>query len=265
MPLPDTAVTIPIPAATVTVDDPGAEPRTAVTIHPTEVQATSLFTNSLQVSQVTGDQPAGGNEDLTVPITAQPQCAHPGRVTLFFGAPTSTDRATVEALATTAGTVGELRSAGDGAATALLLAAPAGTKPAAQSIFEQALLQTLSRTVVLPAEPIGPGARWTVTRHLRGETALTQTMHVTLAQTTPPVLKVKIDESPDNNIFRIPGSNQKLTIDSFTSAGAAQVTLDPARALPVSGSLQLQGGRSLSGGEGSKTLVQRTGFTYRWG
>ena len=114
-------------------------------------------------------------------------------------------------------------------------------------------------------EPVGAGATWTVTRTLQGETTLTQTMRVTLAAAGPrPILKTDVDESPNDDVFHIPGSAQTLTIDSFTSAGNAELTLDPAAALPTAGSLQLQGGRSLIGGPGSKTLVQRTGFAYRF-
>jgi hypothetical protein len=265
VPLPDGAVSIPVPAATVVVTDPGTEPRTAVSIHPAGVQRIRLFTNSLQVSQLAGDPASGGNRDVTVPLTAQPSCSDPLQVRLFFGAPTSTDDTTTAALSTVAGTVGGLQLRADGQVTALTLAAPPGIDAGAQSVFEQALLQTFSRLLVLPPTPIGAGARWTVTRTLRSETTLTQTMHVGLATVAAePALKADVDESPNDDVFHIPGSSQTLTINTFTSAGGADVTLDPALALPVGGALQLQGGRSLTGGAGSKTLVQRTGFTYRF-
>lgn len=262
------AVTVDIPAATVKVTDPGSEPRRLLAQRPARTQVTKLFTNSLQVSQVTGDQPSGGNRDVTLPITAQPSCSDPGDVALFFGAPTSTDPALTQSLSPEAGTVGHLRATSDGQARSITLAPPAGVAAEAQSTFEQALLQTLSRTVALPADPVGAGARWTVTRRLTGETDLTQTMTVTaktVGVSGTVELTAHVDESPDDSVFRVPGSNTQLAITSYTSEGPADVDLDAGLPLPTAGGVTLQGGRTLTGDEQGRTLVQKTGFTYRFG
>ncbi|MFC7751947.1 hypothetical protein [Tsukamurella soli] len=265
--MPADAVTVDLPSATVTVTDPGAQPRRALTLAPTRTQATTLFTNSLQVSQITGQQPSGGNRDVTVPLTAQPTCTDPTDVALYFGAPSSTDPALTHALRAEAGTVGRIRLAATGEVRSMTLNAPDGISDEAQSAFEQALLQTFTRMLPLPAEAVGAGATWTVTRHLTGETDLQQTSTVTAAAVPASGavrLTATVDESPQTSIFTVPGSDRVLTITSYTSTGPADLTLDPALPLPASGGAALQGGRTLAGDTPGQQLVQKTGLVYRF-
>lgn len=263
--LPDHTVDIEIPAAKTTLDDAGTGTRTALAVRPTRVATTRLFTNSLQVSQVSGEQPSGGNRDVTLPLTTQPSCADPLDVYVFFGAPTSTDGPMTQALKVEDGTVGQVRLTPTGEVRSFRIAAPEGVAAEAQTTFEQALIQTFSRLVPLPSEPVAPGATWTVTRSVRADSTLTQTMKVTLRGTAErPVLEATVDESPDDSLFRVPGSNQTLTIESFTSAGNGAVTIDPTAAFPIAGGIQLEGGRTLVGDDAAKKLTQKTGSIYRW-
>lgn len=263
--LPGHAVTVDVPQAKVVLDSPGTGATRAVTVRPTAVAEYSLFTNSLQVSQVAGEQPSGGNRDVTLPFTAQPACADPLDVYLFFGAPTSTDAATTKALEVEAGSVARVHLTPSGEVRSFTLAAPPGVSSEAQSAFEQALLQTFLRLVPLPAEPVGPGATWTATRAIRSDSKLTQTMRVTLGGTAErPELAAKVDESPDDSVFRVPGSDTTLTIESYTSEGNGTIAIDPARAFGQGG-VQLEGGRTLVGDDPAKKLTQKTGSVYRFG
>ncbi|GAB3127691.1 hypothetical protein GCM10027289_05530 [Tsukamurella serpentis] len=261
----DGAVTVDVPQATVTLDSPGAGPRRTLALRPTAIGEYSLFTNSLQVSQVTGEQPSGGNRDVTLAFTAQPTCADPLDVVLYFRAPTSTDATMTKALEPEAGTVGRVRLAPTGEVRSFRIAAPQGISSEAQSTFEQALLQTFLRLVPMPAEPVAIGAKWSVTRNIRADSTLTQTMQVTLAGSLDaPQLQANVDESPDDSVFRVPGSEQQLTIESFTSAGRGTLDMDPALAFGQGG-VQLEGGRTLIGDDAAKKLTQRTGSVYKFG
>ncbi|BDH58029.1 hypothetical protein [Tsukamurella sp. PLM1] len=263
--LPAGAVTVDVPQATVVLGDPGTGERRALAVRPTAVAEYGLFTNTLQVSQVAGEQPSGGNRDVTLPMSAQPTCADPLDVYLFFGAPRSTDTAMTKALEPAAGTVGRARLAPSGEVRSFTIAAPAGIAAEAQATFEQALLQTFLRLVPLPAEPVGAGATWTATRGIRADSTLTQTMRVTLAGTVgAPELKAEVEESPDDSVFRVPGSDQVLTIESFTSEGSGTIAVDPAKAFGQGG-VQLEGGRTLLGDDPGRKLVQKTGSVYRFG
>ncbi|WP_148281545.1 hypothetical protein [Tsukamurella sp. 1534] len=263
--LPGHAVTIDVPQASITVDDPGTGERRAPAMRPTAVGQAKLFTNTLQVSQVAGEQPSGGNRDVTLPLTSQPSCADPLDVYLFFDAPSSTDTALTTALEPEAGQVGRVRLAPTGEVRSFTIAAPAGVSAEAQGAFEQALLQTFLRLVPVPAEPVGTGATWTATRKIRADSNLTQTMKVTLAGTPErPELSATVDEEPDDSLFRVPGSDRTLTIESFTSAGKGTATIDPARAFPVDGGVQLEGGRTLAGDDAARKLTQKTGSIYRF-
>lgn len=263
--LPSHAVTVDVPQATVVLDSPGTGAPRALTVRPTAVAEYALFTNSLQVSQVAGEQPTGGNRDVTLPLVAQPACADPLDVYLFFDAPRSTDAATTKALDVEAGSVARVKLAASGEVRSFTLAAPPGVSAEAQSAFEQALLQTFLRLVPLPSEPVAPGATWTVTRSIRADSTLTQTMRVTLGGTVlRPELKAKVDESPDDSVFRVPGSGSTLTIESYTSEGNGTIEIDPARAFGQGG-VQLEGGRTLVGDDPAKKLTQKTGSVYRFG
>lgn len=263
--LPSHAVTVDVPQATITLDAPGAGTPRALAVRPTAVAEYALFTNSLQVSQVAGEQPSGGNRDVTLPMAAQPACADPLEVYLYFGAPTSTDPATAKALEVEEGSVALVRLTDGGQVRSFTLAAPPGVAAEAQSAFEQALLQTFLRLIPLPAQPVGIGATWTATRSIRAESTLTQTMHVTLAGTVDkPELKAKVEESPDDSVFRVPGSDRTLTIESYSSEGGGSIEIDPARAFGQGG-VQLQGGRTLVGDDPARKLTQRTGSVYRFG
>ncbi|TWS19699.1 hypothetical protein FK529_11090 [Tsukamurella asaccharolytica] len=263
--LPGHAVTIDVPPATIALDSPGTGAARPLAVRPTAVAEYALFTNSLQVSQVAGEQPSGGNRDVTLPLTAQPACADPLEVYLFFDAPQSTDAATTKALEVEAGSVALVTLAASGEVRSFTLAAPPGVSSEAQTAFEQALLQTFLRLIPLPAEPVAPGATWTVTRSIRADSTLTQTMQVTLGGTLErPELKARVDESPDDSVFRVPGSGSTLTIESYTSEGNGTVELDPARAF-AQGGVQLEGGRTLIGDDPAKKLTQKTGSVYRFG
>ncbi len=262
--LPDHAVTVDVPQARIVLGSPGDGAARALSVRPTAVAEYSLFTNSLQVSQVAGEQPSGGNRDVTLPMTAQPSCADPLEVHLFFGAPRSTDPATTKALEVEEGSVARVRLTAGGEVRSFTLAAPPGIAPEAQATFEQALLQTFLRLVPLPAEPVAPGATWTVTRAIRAETSLTQTIRVSLGGTVErPELKARIDEAPDDSVFRVPGSESTLTIESYTSEGFGTITVDPALAFGRGG-VQLEGGRTLVGDDPGRKLTQKTGSVYRF-
>ncbi|WP_336671364.1 hypothetical protein [Tsukamurella sp. USMM236] len=263
--LPSHAVTVDVPQAKVVLDSPGTGAPRALTVRPTAVAEYALFTNSLQVSQVGTEPPSGGNRDVTLPLVAQPTCADPLDVYLFFAAPRSTDAAITQALEVEAGSVARVKLAPSGEVRSFTLAAPPGLSAEAQSTFEQALLQTFLRLVPLPAEPVAPGATWTVTRSIRADSTLTQTMQVTLGGTVErPELKAKVDESPDDSVFRVPGSGTTLTIESYTSEGNGTIEIDPARAFGQGG-VQLEGGRTLLGDDPAKKLTQKTGSVYRFG
>ncbi|NMD58341.1 MULTISPECIES: hypothetical protein [Tsukamurella] len=263
--LPGHAVTVDVPQAKVVLDSPGEGAPRPLTVRPTAVAEYALFTNSLQVSQVAGEQPSGGNRDVTLPLAAQPACADPLDVYLFFSAPRSTDPATTKALEVEDGSVARVKLAASGEVRSFTLAAPPDASSEAQGAFEQALLQTFLRLIPLPAEPVAPGATWTVTRSIRADSTLTQTMRVTLGGTVErPELKAKVDESPVDSVFRVPGSDSTLTIESFTSEGNGTVDIDPARAFGQGG-VQLEGGRTLVGDDPAKKLTQKTGSVYRFG
>ncbi|GAA1001905.1 hypothetical protein GCM10009551_074560 [Nocardiopsis tropica] len=263
--LPANATTIDVPQATVTVDAPGSGDRRTVAVNPTRTSASTLFTNSLQVSMVANDPPSGGNRDVTLPIVAQPSCADPLESTLYFGAPTSTDAGMTKALAPQDGQIARMKLTPGGEVRSFTIAAPPGIATEAQAAFEQALLQTFLRAIPLPAEPVGAGATWTAIRKIRADSDLTQTMKVSLGGTVErPAVTAVIDEEPDGSVFRVPGSNTTLTIESYTSAGNGSATLDPALAVPVDGGVQLEGGRTLVGDDPARKLTQKTGSVYRW-
>lgn len=148
----------------------------------------------------------------------------------------------------------------------LRISPPEDAGSAARLAVEQSLVQALQRSVPLPTEPVGDGARWTVQRTIESSVTLTQTMQVELVGLDGDrvELEVSVEEEPVDDVFRIPGSDETLRIARYSMSGSGKLTVDLARAMPVRGDLTLSGARELVGADPAMPVIQQTGFTLTW-
>ncbi|MGJ0120876.1 hypothetical protein ACQ7HM_16870 [Williamsia sp. MIQD14] len=259
---------LPVPPAAVEVLDSGAAPLIAPVGSPTttSAQQVRLVTTSSSTSLSQGQAPSDDAQTVDLPITAQVLCGDPTDIELTLGAASSPSPDLSASLAAVRGSRAGLAVAAGSVPIALRIVPAAGADDAARSAIEQTLVQALQRSVTLPRDPIGVGARWRSVRTITGAATLRQTITSTLRARTGSTLQidVTVDEEPVNAVFTIPGSDQTLTIASYSMAGAGSMTLDLSRGLPMSGELSIDGGRSLVGSDAARPLVQKTGVDIRW-
>jgi len=260
---------LPVPPAQVTVLNPGADPRSPVAYQPdrTTPQQVTLTATSALNSSAGPDGPQSDTTSVTMPLTARAHCVDASDVEMTLGTPTSPDpdldaslRATKESQAGMA--------MGPGAAPISLRILPAkDANDAARQAIESSLVGSLQRSVTVPTDvPLGAGAQWRTERTVDSGTQVKQTITATLRSRDGDRLHIdfSIDESPLNSVFAIPGSTQTLTIDTYTMTGNGSVVIDLGRGLPVAGSLTISGGRTLSGDDPTKPLIQQMSFTENW-
>ncbi|WP_235456712.1 hypothetical protein [Williamsia sp. Leaf354] len=259
---------LPVPPATVEVLDAGAAPRLAPVGAPstTSAQQVRLVTTSSSTSLSQGQAPSDDAQTVDLPITAQVLCGDPTDIELTLGAASSPSPDLSRSLAAVRGSRAGLAVAAGSVPIALRIVPAAAADDTARSAIEQTLVQALQRSVTLPRDPIGVGARWRSVRTITGAATVRQTITSTLRARTGSTLAidVTVDEEPVNAVFTIPGSDQTLTIASYSMTGSGSMTLDLSRGLPVSGELTVDGGRSLVGSDPARPLVQKTGVDIRW-
>nr|MDQ2723133.1 hypothetical protein [Actinomycetota bacterium] len=169
---PAAAVTVAIPAVTVTVNNPGTGPRTALVLHATPESAQQVaLTSTSTISQTIGTGPPSdqSSPEVTLPLTARqhgPDDAATHTVGLTIGTPSSPDTTLQDALAKAVGSTSTVTVTPAGAVSQLVLDPPAALSDAGRSAAEQAQRQAIQFLPVLPGEPVGVGAVWTVSQQI---------------------------------------------------------------------------------------------------
>lgn len=140
-------------------------------------------------------------------------------------------------------TVTWVRSA-DGTVRQLSLEAPAGATDAARAAVEVTANVVSAATVVFPEDPIGVGARWTVTREFDDAVAPTRVATYELLGLTGDVATVRMESSaPEvSDTLTAPsadgGPGIALDVESYEVTGSGELTIDLRAALPVDGTTE---------------------------
>lgn len=263
---------IPVAAADVTVLDPGTGTPTVLTPRPdtTRAQTVTLTTDSLEASIAPGSdnqqQVQKTQQNLTTPITARVVCDDPTNVEFTIGTPTTADTELTPELAAIAGSPGGVTfRPGLNPQSLRLFPNDASSSPA-RSALEQSFSGAFDHAVPLPTQPVGDGATWQAVRTIVSAATIRRTTTVTLQSRVGSVvtLKVDVDETPVDSVFRIPGSSQTLSIERYSMAGTGEITVDLTSMLPTGGTIVTKGARELVGDPGSAPLLQQNEYTVTW-
>ncbi len=259
---------LPLPPAAVTLIDSGSQPTATATGSPdlTRAQSVRLVTTSSSSSVSAGQPRSDTTQTVDLPLTARTLCTDPTDVELDLGAASSPDPDLSRSLWAVRGSKAGLAVATGSVPISLRILPAAAADDAARSAIEQTLVQALQRSVTLPREPIGLGARWRAVRTLNGAATITQTITATLRERAGDTLTVDVavDEEPVDSVFTVPGSGATLTISSYTMSGTGTMIIDLARGLPRAGKLTVRGGRSLVGSDPTRPLIQQTSTDISW-
>ncbi len=267
------AVTVSVPAVTVSVTNAGAEPRTVLTgqTRPETAQQVTLTTSSA-INQAIGTNPPAdqSSPDVTLPLTATahgPSDAPTHTVGLTIGTPSSPDATLAAALAKAKGSTSNLLVGPDGAVKQLVLDPPAELSDAARSAVEQALRQAIQFALVLPSTPVGPGAGWTVSQQIDSlGLSLRQDLVFTLTQLRGSTLDldVALTQTPLTPVWTLPNDQGTLNVDSYKTAGGGTLRVDLTKPVPVDGRVQLSGDQVFSRPKDGLKLAQHVSNGVSW-
>lgn len=270
-----TEVTVPVSAVSVTVVDPGSEPRSAVRLTPPAGTAQNVvLTTRSEVYQQIDDQPQQdfSTPELTMPLAATVEQAADESsssmmVDLVLGDVTSPDKTFESSLSQIAGSGAGLTMGANGSVSALRLAPGSAVPNVGRSALEQAFYQAVYRMVAFPDEPIGVGAVWeTHQQVLSAGIAIDQVGTATLVSRDGDrvTVDVTVEQIPDQSMWELPNGQGQLTIENYTMAGEGTLTVDPAKPLPVEGRFTVTGDQMYVDPEGMTRLGQSQTDHVAW-
>ena len=238
----------PGPAPTVELLEEGSGERRVLGYAPSREPAVIAVTRSGSArTAVPGAEPRTDQtpeQTLTLEGSAEPDVDGAQRATVTVREFTSIDELRAAQFATAPGfTVTWTRSA-DGIVRELSLEAPADATDAARAGVEITANAVSDATVAWPAEPIGVGARWTVTRTIDDAVAPTRVVTYELtaldgdvatvrSETTAPEPAATLDAPAADG-----GPGVTLEVDTYEVTGSGELTVDLRAALPVDGTTE---------------------------
>ncbi len=257
-------MSLPVTPVTVTLVDPGAEPRSSLVPAYSGEQSVSLTTRTTVTQQI-DDQAVQdfSTPALTLPLTATPDG---NEVSLAIGAATSADQRLTDALTPAEGSSAGLTLTDAGAVTALTIAPADAAQDSARAAIEQALNQAVYRSISFPDGDVGVGAVWTASQQVISGVTLNQVTTATLRAREGNRLTVdlRIDQTPESTTLELPDDAGSLAIDSYTMTGSGTVELDLTKPLPVAGEVTVGGTQQYSDPEGTTLLRQDISDSLGW-
>ncbi|HMT51039.1 MAG TPA: hypothetical protein PKC36_12920, partial [Dietzia sp.] len=183
-------------------------------------------------------------QTLTVEGRSEPDVDGAQRATVTAREFTSVDELRAAQFATAPGfTVTWTRSA-DGIVRGLSLEAPAEATDAARAGVEITANAVSDATVAWPTEPIGVGARWTVTRAVDDAVAPTRVVTYRLTALDGDVATVSLEMTAPEPAATLDapaadgGPGVTLAVDAYEVTGSGELTVDLRAALPVEGTTE---------------------------
>ncbi|MCW4355470.1 hypothetical protein ONR57_19385 [Hoyosella sp. YIM 151337] len=262
---------IPVPPVTVTVEEPGAEPRQILAPDLSEgARHSTVLTVTSEVFQQLGDEPEAdlSRPAVTVPLDSEVVAAEGGEWTVTFtiGRAESRDAIVNYSLGAAEGSVAGLSIMSDGSVPELRITPNAEADDVARSTIEQALFQAVYGMVVFPQEPVGAGARWTIEQPVaQSGMEIVQRTTVTLREVsgTAALLDLEIEQQPRLPYLEVPDEG-RISVDEFDVSGGGALTVDLERPLPAEGSTSVRGTQLYSDPDTGYTARQRVSMTTGW-
>ncbi|MCB9734691.1 MAG: hypothetical protein H6745_19070 [Deltaproteobacteria bacterium] len=241
------------PSLTVTLLEPGAEPRAALRLHPTAGAAERLAVTLHVEDTLTFSGhviPRPPLDDLELALTALPKAVEADGAVAFelsvvdarADAPPAKDRVRTkvdEILARLAVTRGAAKVSATGRPLEGGLDAVAPTKDATGRVAGSYLRALQNLAVALPDEAVGAGARWRVERALPNVIpGLVTTATYTLEKREGDVLTLAmtVAATVPPGAIDFPGAPAGATLEKYDAEGSGALTLDLGHLLPTQAS-----------------------------
>lgn len=200
---------------------------------------------------------------LAQQVEADVNGAQRATVTFQELSPTTEDSGLDELLASGRGFAVTFQRAAAGAIEGVTLEAPVEARNVARQSVEQLTGALADATVILPEEPIGEGARWTVTRPVQDAVAPDLTTTYTLLRIDGNSLTVAVDgeakQTEDSlSMQAADGTTVQMQVEDYASTVSGELKVSLTEAVPFYGTLKYETTARYRGTDGRMTETSNT-------
>lgn len=261
-------VTLPIPSTELTLLDPGAEPRTTLGGPLPDAASSEVpVFSSVEVYQTIDSDPEQDFSSPAVTMDLSATAGADGAIDMRIHNPSSPDPGLADVIGSAEGAELSVTVDDRRAISELRITPTADSSDTVRATLEQAIYQIVYRSVAVPEDPVGVGARWEFTQTVDSGLILSQTTTATVREIdgTSAVIDLVVDQRPTSDTWTLPQDAGTLHVDSYTTSGTGSVTIDTQQPLPTAGNISLQGEQVFSDPNSTTKLQQRTANVLRYG
>ncbi|MCI1256500.1 hypothetical protein [Corynebacterium provencense] len=185
--------------------------------------------------------------------------------TVTAGTPTGDNEARNSDIATAEGFRMVQKYSDDGKVATRSFSSPESATDSARASVEQGFGLMTDLPLVFPAEPVGAGARWTVTGQIDDVAAgasMKQVVTYTLTSRSDSVISLGVDISRTPAVRQMAGT--ELQVMDSTSESGGSLTLDLRRPVPVGGSVRTRTVVTYGQPGSPVSVVQESKTTLTW-
>lgn len=200
---------------------------------------------------------------MDLPLSAEVTTDGKGRETdVTVGAPSGTNDKKNEDIATAEGFKMHAAQEVDGRTTSRSYTAPDGASQTARASVESALSQMNDYPLIFPAEPVGVGAKWTVSNRVDGDISMSQTITYTLLERQGQSVTLKVDVQRRPAVSTLAQTDLKVLKSNTKSTG--QIALDLNKVLPTRGHINVTTEITYGRDDSPARVVQTTTSKSEW-
>lgn len=200
---------------------------------------------------------------MNLPLSGEVTTDGKGRQTnVTVGEPTGTNDERNEDIATAEGFKMTTEQEVDGRATSRSYTAPDEASATARASVESALNQMNDFPLIFPTEPVGVGAKWTVSNRVDGDISMTQKVTYSLLEREGQTVSLKVEVSRSPAVATLAQTDLKVLDVETESSG--QIALDLNKVLPTRGHINVETKVTYGQDDSPVRVVQTSTSKSKW-
>ncbi|WP_293819085.1 DUF6263 family protein [uncultured Corynebacterium sp.] len=200
---------------------------------------------------------------MNLPLSAEVTTDGKERQTnVTVGEPTGTNDERNQDIATAKGFKMTTEQEVDGRATSRNYTAPDEASATARASVESALNQMNDYPLIFPTEPVGVGAKWTVSNRVDGDISMTQKVTYSLLEREGQTVSLKVEVSRRPAVATLAQTDLKVLDVKTESSG--QIALDLNKVLPTRGHINVETKVTYGQKNSPIRVVQTTTSKSKW-
>lgn len=200
---------------------------------------------------------------MNLPLSAEVTTDGKGRQTnVTVGEPTGTNDERNEDIVTAKGFKMTTEQEIDGRATSRSYTAPDEASATARASVESALNQMNDFPLIFPTEPVGVGAKWTVSNRVDGDISMTQKVTYSLLEREGQTVSLKVEVSRSPAVATLAQTDLKVLDVETESSG--QIALDLNKVLPTRSHINVETKVTYGQDDSPVRVVQTSTSKSKW-